>query len=564
MEAYEFLFPTIDFSRVKFYDGVPFYLNAGENGITVASVGLSSDIKIYLKEGVYNPCDSFSFITIAHELVHVLQIQESLLGGRIPGWWLFKYLACWLGWTYNGYGCDNKWEAEAYGFAEGCGSEKGTLLKCLEDSGIDKLAPCDCSGLPWYTPQIIPGTNETFVDRLKASCSKVVKQESNVEGSWKCYLSPGFILGLIVGLLSIFGLTNTGGAIGTVVGAIVGGIIGGLIGGPLGALIGAFVGAIVGGLVGSLIGGFIGLFSSNKGWIWQTMRDGTNWLIPDVPVTQNDHTKTSEGPALAAFNNKFFMTYKGSGSNDLWYNVLDAATGWLAQDIKITHSGHTKTSAAPSLAVYNGMLYMAYKASSGSNLWYNVFDGTNWLANDIRITQNGHTQSNRGPALAAYNGKLYIAYKGKDSDNLWYNVFDGSNWLPNDIKITKNGHTQSNDSPALAVYNGKLYMAYKGKGSDNLWYNVFDGTSWLSNDIRITQSGHTRSDLGPTLAVYNGKLYMVYKGSGSSDLWYNFFDGSNWLAQDIRISKYGSVKTSRSPAAAEFAGLLMIVYRAAS
>src|SRR2546429_7179568 len=92
MDAFHVLFPTLDFSRISFYEGMPFPLDTGQGGITIASVGLSSEIKIYLTDGRYNSCTQDTFLLLSHELVHALQIQNSFLGGKIPGWWVFGYV----------------------------------------------------------------------------------------------------------------------------------------------------------------------------------------------------------------------------------------------------------------------------------------------------------------------------------------------------------------------------------------------------------------------------------------------------------------------------------------
>ena len=90
-----------------------------------------------------------------------------------------------------------------------------------------------------------------------------------------------------------------------------------------------------------------------------------------------------------------------------------------------------------------------------------MFDGSNWLANDIKITQGGHTKTSRGPALAVYNNLLYLAYRAGSSDDLWYNVFDGANWLAQDIRVTRDGHVQSAEGPALAAIGGYLFLVYR-------------------------------------------------------------------------------------------------------
>jgi hypothetical protein len=267
---------------------------------------------------------------VAHELVHVLQIQDSLFGGRIPGWWVGQYLGCWLGWTYNGPGCDNQIEKEAYDYANGCpdGSSAGALRNCLNDAHLAQ-APCDCSDPPWYHRSLVPGTTITFFEQIQTVCPDLVKRETTIS-SWKCLLSPwAFLLALIVGILYGFG-------------------------------------SLIYGIVSSIVGWIGGLFEGSTDWIWFTAFDGTDWFIPDVPVTKNDHTKTSASPAAAEFDRQLYITYKSADSDELWYNVFDG-TSWLADDIKISHNGHTLTSAGPALAAFGGKLYMAYRSRSRRN-----------------------------------------------------------------------------------------------------------------------------------------------------------------------------------------------------
>ena len=84
MDCYKVLFPSIDFSRVEFFSGMPFGTGAAD-GFTMASGGPSPDIRVHVKD--YQPCNLETFLTIAHELVHVLQIQGMTGGGHIPGSW---------------------------------------------------------------------------------------------------------------------------------------------------------------------------------------------------------------------------------------------------------------------------------------------------------------------------------------------------------------------------------------------------------------------------------------------------------------------------------------------
>jgi hypothetical protein len=85
MDCYKVLYPNLDFSRVAFYSGLPTGFSGSSDGFTMASGAAIPDIRVYIEN--YKPCTKDTFLTIAHELVHVVQIQGMLGGGRIPGSW---------------------------------------------------------------------------------------------------------------------------------------------------------------------------------------------------------------------------------------------------------------------------------------------------------------------------------------------------------------------------------------------------------------------------------------------------------------------------------------------
>jgi hypothetical protein len=511
MDCYRVLFPNLDFSRIAFFLGKP--PGPTKKGFTMASGGPSPDIHIYLEE--YRPCEKATFLRIAHELVHAVQIQGMTGGGHIPGSWATYYVSHFLGCGLRGSRCDNALEKEAFDYAQG-GCDGPGKLKAFIDAQLSGKLPCDCK-LAWPTPTSVGPL--TYAEALAAD-PNLPMTGSRVGRTWCSLLN--WPLAFVAGGYSIFGFSGTGGAIGSGTGVAVGGIVGDYVGailgsllGPLGALLGGILGALIGAYLGAIIGGAIGwlvgnLFSGPTSRIWFTAFDGIVWVIPDIPISQGGHTLTNKGPALAEYGGKLYLAYRSSSSDELWYNVFDG-TGWLLQDIKITQGGHTKTGDAPALAVYAGKLYMAYKSSTSTDLWYNVFDGNSWLPQDIKITQGGYTKSSTGPALAVFNGKLYMAYKSSSDMDLWYNVFDGSNWLTQDIKITQNGHTKTSMTPALAAYEGRLYMAYRSSSSADLWYNVFDGNSWLGQDIKITQNGRVQTGRRPALASVGQYLIMAYR-----------------------------------------------------
>ena len=456
----DYLFPTINFSDVAFFSGIPWPLDRGwpQTGITVPEAGFSSQINVYLREGWDNPCDFDSFLNMAHELVHVLQIQSSFGGGRIPGYWEAEYVGCVIGWTWNGWFCDNQFEKEAYDYANGCpdGSSKGLLRTCLS---VGKLshAPCDCSDPPWFKRyKVIPNSGITFYDQLGqlvksgGACPDAVKSESTIS-PWKCLLSPWALLGaLFVGIVLA---------------------IGSILDGIWKLLYAAFSSVF------DFFGRLLGLQDA-KSWIWFTAFDGTEpWFTPDVPVTRNNlSTRTSEGPALAEFNGRLYMAYRSSGSDDLWYNVFDG-TSWLPDDIKISQGGHTQTSAA--------------------RRWRSSTAGSTWPTGAAAATTSGTTSSTEPAGCPTTSRSPRAGTPRPARRRRWRSSTAGLHGLPEQrqrrplvqrLRRNQLAARRHQDLPGRAhqaparrwrSLTAGLYMAYRSSGSDDLWYNVFDGTSWL-------------------------------------------------------------------------------------
>lgn len=263
MDCYTTIYPKLNFSRVGFYSGLPFPVNLyGRGGFTMCPGGwIEPDIHVYIpsydpnakSSDTVGPCNQENFLTIAHELVHVIQIQGMIGGGHIPGSWAAYYASHALGCWWRGSACRNDLEKEAYDFANGCPPDyTGGTLRAFVNNNLPGEAPC--TGCPTPTPT--PG----FLDAWMNKTAAPVKTSSNVGRTWCSLLT--FPLDIIAGVYSIFGFHNTGGAIGAMIGAIGGAILGLLGGGPLGAILSSLLGALIGGAVGSVIGSIVNTISS--------------------------------------------------------------------------------------------------------------------------------------------------------------------------------------------------------------------------------------------------------------------------------------------------------------
>ena len=87
-------------------------------------------------------------------LVHAVQIQGMLGGGRIPGSWTAYYILHFLGcWTIRGSECVNELEKEAYIYANGGNCVPGKLRHYVDTMLIPQLPlsrppslpPCKCA-----------------------------------------------------------------------------------------------------------------------------------------------------------------------------------------------------------------------------------------------------------------------------------------------------------------------------------------------------------------------------------------------------------------------------------
>jgi hypothetical protein len=98
LELLRFVYPTVDWSIVSFYEGWPHVMNASDNNaITLPDTYSPHQVRIHFKPRKWDPCGCNGLGLIVHEGFHVLQIQD-LLGGWGPGLarpFIVQYLDCW-------------------------------------------------------------------------------------------------------------------------------------------------------------------------------------------------------------------------------------------------------------------------------------------------------------------------------------------------------------------------------------------------------------------------------------------------------------------------------------
>jgi hypothetical protein len=82
------------------------------------------------------------------------------------------------------------------------------------------------------------------------------------------------------------------------------------------------------------------------------------------------------------------------------------------------------TDAAPALAVYDNKLYLVYKGYPPVyTIWWSWYDGRQWEGNEQVVVPGREPLTDAAPALALYDNKLYLVYKGHSVDTIWWSWY---------------------------------------------------------------------------------------------------------------------------------------------
>jgi len=89
------------------------------------------------------------------------------------------------------------------------------------------------------------------------------------------------------------------------------------------------------------------------------------------------------------------------------------------------------SSEGPSLAVFNNILYAAWKGMYGDQiLWWSTFNGTSWA----QQRQIPGALSSVGPDIGVFGNALYMVWKGMLGDQrIWWSTFNGAGWAPQQV-----------------------------------------------------------------------------------------------------------------------------------
>lgn len=283
----------------------------------------------------------------------------------------------------------------------------------------------------------------------------------------------------------------------------------------------------------------------NQGWGTLSAEDkkGLPILYNAVPGWGNQvigpFGGTTDAPRFAAFGNKVWSVWKGSGDDHIWYATYNGHV-WSGQST-IPNVG---TSRSPAIAEHNGILYAAWRGvGKDAGIWYATNSGSGW-SGQTKVPGVGTSE---GPAMCSFAGKLWLAWKGSGDDGIWFTTFDKS-WR-SQSRVSGVG---TSNGPALASSNGVIYMAWRGVGNDaGIWYASNSGSGW-SGQTKSPNAGTSKS---PALADYNGSLWMCWRGVNDDGIWWATYTAANGWSGQARIAGVG---TADSPTLATLGGKLRL------
>ena len=200
-----------------------------------------------------------------------------------------------------------------------------------------------------------------------------------------------------------------------------------------------------------------------------TSTDGRTWS--DSASTGQ---KSPAAPALAVFNNSLWLAFQANDSSNRLLVCSFSNNKWQTDHQISTQT--TKT--GPALAAFNRNLWVSFIANNPTNqLLICHWDGITWSDNSPVYVDNSPVvyRSTFTPALAVFHGLLWLAYTASNSSVMILNSPDGQTWT----EIGTVGGLTTQGPPSLAVFDDSLYLACLSVNTfDVLLAFSEDGVSW--------------------------------------------------------------------------------------
>jgi hypothetical protein len=235
--------------------------------------------------------------------------------------------------------------------------------------------------------------------------------------------------------------------------------------------------------------------------------DGVRWA-------QSTVNADAQGTALAALGTSLFGAYVGAREGAIVIcDMLNPGVSYLDTGIQGT---------LPALAGVGSTLYMVTAPASGGPPSFTAWSAGTTIHASGAATSIG-TAPASAPTLAVFNGKLYLAVLASPGPNLavvqvwYYNPADRKPaWKPSTGDLST--LPVSGRSPQLAVFNGRLFLTVTDGASSHVWLcstGSDDATGWSGfQDLTLQLPGLLDAGSGTRLSALGSSLVLAY-GDGT-------------------------------------------------
>jgi hypothetical protein len=200
-----------------------------------------------------------------------------------------------------------------------------------------------------------------------------------------------------------------------------------------------------------------------------------------------------------------------TGDTDVWFARYNWQTGSWNHDFQLPFY----SKGTPAIAVYDNLLYMVGTDPDTLQLWQATMTPDETFSAPVPIPG---LYAAVPPSLAVFEGKLYMAHLGTSTtgaSGLMWSSFNGTSWSSDQaIPGQASYHT-----PAIAAYGSHIHMVHSSTSASDptLWWSYFDGTSW-SPEVSLPGQYASGYQAGPLGLSADGAGGLVLAHSAQSYL----------------------------------------------
>jgi len=240
--------------------------------------------------------------------------------------------------------------------------------------------------------------------------------------------------------------------------------------------------------------------------------------VQDGGSLNMDASSAASNPSLAvntANGIQYVAWVESSGGFDrIFVKSHEPFESWIQVGSgSLNYSSVGYSAASPSLAIYNGTPYVAFHESAGSynRVFVKNFTGGNWVVLGGGLLNVAGFNDAITPSLAIHNGIPYVAWSESDGSGvkqIYVKHFNGTSWVQDGGSLNVN-RADAAAAPCLIFDGGIPYVAWRETSgyTNRVYVKYFNGLNWV-----LIGSGLNNGNAGKfSLAVYNGVPYILQR-----------------------------------------------------